>query len=79
MAALGHQQRQLHVVLGEVRQRGRPVGGFWRLLQHELCDLFCGRGEGEAFAGSVVELVGDGVQVVDGDGGEVEAFGEVLA
>jgi hypothetical protein len=31
------------------------------------------------FAGSVVEFVGDGVQVGLGDGGEVGALGEVLA
>ncbi|MEA2188209.1 MAG: hypothetical protein QOK16_3220 [Solirubrobacteraceae bacterium] len=41
--------------------------------------MFGGRGEREAFAGSVVELVGDPVEFGFGDGGEVGALGEVLA
>jgi hypothetical protein len=48
-------------------------------LQQEVRDLFGGRGEREAFAGSVVELVGDPVEFGVGDGGEVGGFGEVLA
>jgi hypothetical protein len=39
------------------------IGGSERLLQQELCELFCGLVEAEAFAGSVVELVGDVVEV----------------
>jgi len=48
-------------------------------LQQELGELFGGAGEAQAFAGSVVELVGDGVEVGFGDGAEVGALGEVLA
>ena len=47
-------------------------------MQQEVCDLLGGLGEGEAFAGPVVEFVGDGVEVRFGDGGEVGALGEVL-
>jgi hypothetical protein len=43
-------------------------------LQREVCDLFGGLGEGQAFAGSVVEFVGDGVEVGFGEGGEVGAL-----
>jgi hypothetical protein len=67
----------LGVDLTSVSRKG--IGGSWRSLQQELCDLFGGLGEGQAFAGSVVEFVGDGVEFGHGDGGEVGAFGEVLA
>ncbi len=56
----------------------KPIGGFWRLLQQEIRDLFDRLGEGEAFAGSVVELVGDGVELCVGHEPEVGAVGEVL-
>ncbi len=39
------------------------IGGFWRLLQQEFGELFGGVGEGEALAGPVVELVGDGIEL----------------
>ena len=36
-----------------------PMGGFWRSAQEEWADVFEGRREREALAGSVVEFVGD--------------------
>jgi hypothetical protein len=57
----------------------KAIGGFWRSLQQEVGELFDRLGEVEPLAGSVVELVGDGVEVGLGDGGEVGALGEVLA
>jgi hypothetical protein len=54
-------------------------GGFWRSLQHEFGELLGGVGEGEALAWSVVEFVGDGVELGFGDGAEVGALGPVLA
>ncbi len=64
---------------GRLGPSRKPVGGFWRLLQRELGELFGGVGEAQAFAGSVVELVGDGVEVGFGYEAEVGALGEVLA
>src|SRR6188472_992316 len=53
------------------------IGGFWRLSQQQLGELLVGVGEAEALARSVIEFVGDGVELELGDGGEVEALGEV--
>jgi hypothetical protein len=50
-----------------------------RPLQQEFCELFCGLVQAEAFAGSVVELVSDAVEIELGVHGEVGALGEVLA
>jgi hypothetical protein len=55
------------------------MGGFERLSQQELGEAFCGFVEPEAFAGSVVEFVGDVVEVEFGVDAEVGALGEVLA
>jgi hypothetical protein len=41
----------------------KRIGGFWRLSQRERSDLFDRLGEGELFAGSVVEFGGDPVEV----------------
>src|SRR5829696_32511 len=41
----------------------RAIGGFWRSLQQQLGEAFGGVGELEALARSLVELVGDGVEL----------------
>jgi hypothetical protein len=46
-------------------------GGFWRSVQQQLGELLGGVGEVEALARSVVEFVGDGVELGFGDGAEV--------
>jgi hypothetical protein len=66
-----------HACFGQDVSAG--VGGFERLLQQELCEPFGGLVEAEAFAGPVVELVGDAVEVELAVHGEVGALGEVLA
>jgi len=48
-------------------------------LQQQLGELLVGVGEAKALAGSVVEFVGDGVELGVGDGAEVGGGGEVLA
>jgi len=48
-------------------------------LQQQLGELLGRVSEGEALAGAVVELVGDGVELSFGDRAEVDALGEVLA
>jgi len=54
------------------------IGGFERLSQQELSEAFRGLVEPEAFAGSVVEFVGDAVEVEFAVDAEVGALGEVL-
>jgi hypothetical protein len=41
----------------------KPNGGFERSLQQQVGELLGGVGEGQAFAGAGVELVGDGVEL----------------
>ncbi len=53
-------------------------GGFERSLQQELSELLGRLGEGEALAGPVVELIGDGVELGLGDRAEVGALREVV-
>src|SRR5664280_1968849 len=56
-----------------------PIGGFWRSLQQEVADQFDRLHERKSFAGSVVELLGDPVQVFAAVHAQVGALGEVLA
>jgi hypothetical protein len=60
------------------RSPQEPNGGFWWSSQ-QAQRFVRWVGVCRAFAGSVVELVGDGVELGHGDGGEVGASGEVLA
>jgi hypothetical protein len=64
-------------VLSSAVERG--AGGSLRSAQQSLGEAFGGLVRAEAFAGSVVELVSDAVELECGDGGEIGAFGEVLA
>jgi hypothetical protein len=50
-----------------------------RLSQQEFSEAFCGLVEPEAFAGSVVEFVGDAVEVRLAVDAEVGALRDVLA
>ena len=66
-----------HILPAKATPRSpQGVGGFERLLQQELCELFCGLVEAEAVAGPVVELVGDAVEVELAVHGEVGALGK---